>query len=88
MILGKFEEPGFLEMPHIHKLGLYTHITFHFTYNGENVVSVNVTTNDKEPVNLDTTAPLDVAFTYSVKWTHSETDPKKRYILYIPLIII
>jgi len=35
--LGRFEESSFLTVPHVHKLFVYNHITFHFTYNGDKV---------------------------------------------------
>uniref|UniRef100_H2YGC6 Transmembrane 9 superfamily member n=1 Tax=Ciona savignyi TaxID=51511 RepID=H2YGC6_CIOSA len=33
--IGRFEESSFLAVPHVHKLYLYNHIKFVFTYNGD-----------------------------------------------------
>ncbi|KAH3748748.1 hypothetical protein DPMN_183198 [Dreissena polymorpha] len=71
--IGHLEEGGFL--PHTHKVFLWAHLSFNIEYNGKHIIYANVSTKEKEPVNLDdVTAPLEVAFTYSVKW-HS-TDLK------------
>ncbi|XP_052763793.1 transmembrane 9 superfamily member 1-like isoform X2 [Mya arenaria] len=68
--IGHLEEGGFL--PHTHKVYLWAHLHFNIEYNGEHIIYANVSTKEKEPVSLDdVTAPLEVAFTYSVKWHNS-----------------
>ncbi|XP_064480299.1 transmembrane 9 superfamily member 1-like [Ornithodoros turicata] len=65
--IGHLEEGSFI--PHKHKVYLWTHLTFNIEYNGEKVISANVTVREKPPLNLDDlTAPLDISHTYSVRW--------------------
>ncbi|XP_071508029.1 transmembrane 9 superfamily member 1-like [Diadema antillarum] len=65
--VGHFQESGFI--PHTHKIYLWVHHHFHIEYNGDQIIFVNVTTRDKQPVSLDdVTPPLQVQFTYSVTW--------------------
>lgn len=76
--IGRFEETGFLQVPHIHKISLYNHITFHFTYNGDKIVSANVSTSEHGPLSLDHEAPLEVTYKYSISWKETKVDPKDR----------
>ncbi|XP_076457031.1 transmembrane 9 superfamily member 1-like [Babylonia areolata] len=65
--IGHLEEGGFL--PHNHKVYLWAHLHFNIEYNGEYIIYANVSTKEQMPVSLDgVTAPIEVAFTYSVKW--------------------
>lgn len=76
--LGHFEESSFLQVPHLHKISLHNHITFRFTYNGDKIISANVTTKDHSPLSLDETAPMKITYKYSVVWQKSGVDPKGR----------
>ncbi len=61
-------------LPHTHTVFLWTHHDFHLEYNGDHIVSVNVTENLKEvvlPDPSDETVTLPVTFTYSVTWTEN-----------------
>eukprot|EP00112_Aurelia_sp_Birch-Aquarium-sp1_P006702 Seg1734.4 transcript_id=Seg1734.4/GoldUCD/mRNA.D3Y31 product="Transmembrane 9 superfamily member 1" protein_id=Seg1734.4/GoldUCD/D3Y31 len=65
--IGHLEESGFL--PHKHKIFLWSHLTFNFEYNKDQVISVNVSTYGHDPIDLtDAKEPLDVEYTYSVTW--------------------
>ena len=73
--IGHLEEGGFL--PHTHKVYLWAHLHFNIEYNGNQIIYANVSTKEQAPVSLDeVSAPLEVAFTYSVKWYPT------RYVLY------
>lgn len=76
--IGRFEETGFLQVPHLHKLSLYNHITFHFTYNGDKIVSANATTKEHSPLSLDQDPPVTITYKYSVVWTETKVNPKDR----------
>jgi transmembrane 9 superfamily protein 1 len=65
--IGHLEEGPFL--PHRHKVSLWTHLLFTFEYNGDQVISANVSTMGVNPMLLDDAElPLKVTFTYSAKW--------------------
>lgn len=65
--IGHLEEGSFL--PHHHKTFLWTHLHFTFTYNGDQVISANVSTLGTSPLALDDIElPYKVTFTYSAKW--------------------
>lgn len=65
--VGHLEEGPFL--PHLHKVSLWTHLLFSFEYNGDQVISANVSTMGVSPLLLEETElPLKVTFTYSAKW--------------------
>ncbi|XP_039266684.1 transmembrane 9 superfamily member 1-like [Styela clava] len=76
--IGRFEETGFLQMPHIHKLSLYNHITFRFTYNGDKIISANATTKGHSPLSLDQQAPMKITYKYSVEWTETKLNAADR----------
>jgi len=74
--VGHFEEGGIAPL-HEHKTYLWTHHHFNIHYNGDHVISANVTTKDHTPTNLDkllggdaegAVTARDVRFTYSVQW--------------------
>uniref|UniRef100_H2YGC4 Transmembrane 9 superfamily member n=1 Tax=Ciona savignyi TaxID=51511 RepID=H2YGC4_CIOSA len=79
--IGRFEESSFLAVPHVHKLYLYNHIKFVFTYNGDKIISANVTTGEYEPISLEVDPPVKVSFYYSIEWKPSSTLPEKRSTL-------
>ncbi|KXJ27742.1 transmembrane 9 superfamily member 1 [Exaiptasia diaphana] len=65
--IGHLEEGQIL--PHRHKIYLWTHLHFNILYNGDQVISANVTTSGNEPVSLDDVeVPFKVQHTYSVSW--------------------
>ncbi|XP_019641595.1 PREDICTED: transmembrane 9 superfamily member 1-like [Branchiostoma belcheri] len=65
--IGHLDEGGFL--PHKHKVSLWTHHHFNLEYNGNQIISANVTTRGHDPLSLDEVeAPLELTFTYSVMW--------------------
>lgn len=66
--IGHLEESGFL--PHKHKVRLYTHLNFKMEYNGNNVITANVSTAGHKPLLLDDIIefPLKIDFTYSTSW--------------------
>ena len=69
--IGHLEETGFL--PHSHKILLWTHLHFNIEYNEKQIIYANVTRGGHEPISLDdAVAPLEVTFTYSVKWYSTE----------------
>eukprot|EP00794_Sanderia_malayensis_P011974 gene11974-13211_t len=76
--IGHLEESGFL--PHKHKVFLWSHLIFRFEYNGDQIISVNVSTIGHDPVDLTNPSdtPLDVEFTYSVIWTKSNVPYSER----------
>jgi len=52
---------------------LWAHLHFNIEYNEDKIIYANVSTKDQPPVSLDeVNAPMEVAFTYSVKWFHTE----------------
>ncbi|XP_066486518.1 transmembrane 9 superfamily member 1 [Tiliqua scincoides] len=74
--VGYMEESGFL--PHSHKIGLWTHLDFHFEWNGDRIIYANVSVRDVKPTSLDDvrTSVLSVTHTYSIRW--SETTLERR----------
>ncbi|XP_057308741.1 transmembrane 9 superfamily member 1-like [Hydractinia symbiolongicarpus] len=76
--IGHLEESGFL--PHTHKIHLWTHLNFNIEYNGNEVITANVTTSGHEPVDLDEIKeyPVEVKFTYSVAWTKTNVPHSER----------
>ncbi|XP_065652076.1 transmembrane 9 superfamily member 1 isoform X2 [Hydra vulgaris] len=76
--IGHLEEGGFL--PHKHKIFLWTHLNFHFQYNGNQIIAANVSTASTSPELLDeiTVYPKNVLFTYSVKWTETSLPYSER----------
>lgn len=47
---------------------IYTHLVFSIGYNGDQIVSVNVTTKPDQRVEITDEMPTDVEFTYGVEW--------------------
>ena len=52
---------------------LYTHIHFAITYNEDRVIGVNISTDPVSPLDISQDVPLDMRFTYSVKWEPTDT---------------
>eukprot|EP00058_Branchiostoma_floridae_P011604 XP_002597092.1 hypothetical protein BRAFLDRAFT_105034 [Branchiostoma floridae] len=72
--IGHLDEGGFL--PHKHKVSLWTHHHFNLEYNGNQIISANVTTRGHDPLSLDEVeAPLELTFTYSVSWKETTSGP-------------
>ena len=66
------------------KVYLYPHLHFSIGYNGQHVVSANVTTDSKRRIDItDTSIGQEVVFSYSVEWINtpaiSHNDRMKRY---------
>src|SRR3546814_1705346 len=64
---------------------LYTHTHFSIGFNGDQIVSVNVTTDPTKKVDItDTSAEMEVIFSYSVQWVHEPNllfaDRLSRYV--------
>ncbi|CAG5128195.1 unnamed protein product [Candidula unifasciata] len=75
--IGHLEEGGFL--PHNHKIFLWAHLHFNIEYNGDRIIYANVTTKEQMPISLDaTSSPIEVAFTYSVRWIPTELSYEQR----------
>ncbi|KAK2560122.1 Transmembrane 9 superfamily member 1 [Acropora cervicornis] len=75
--IGHLEESGFL--PHTHKVFLWAHLNFNIEYNGDQIISANVSTANHQPVPLDDVElPFDVHFTYSVLWSSTHTPYSER----------
>ncbi|KAK3751998.1 hypothetical protein QZH41_010966 [Actinostola sp. cb2023] len=65
--IGHLEEGHIL--PHRHKIYLWAHLHFSILFNGDQVISANVTTSGHEPLSLDDVeVPFKVQHTYSVSW--------------------
>lgn len=74
--VGYLEESTFL--PHTHKVGLWTHLDFHLEYNGDRLISANVSMRESKPQSLDELrAPAAMTHTYSVRW-HETALPYER----------
>jgi len=64
------------------QVSLYTHQKFVFEYNGDRIVSAQVTPD--EPVLLtENSAGFHVDFTYSVTWKSTTKDFKSRFERYL-----
>ncbi|KAL5014817.1 hypothetical protein ScPMuIL_009087 [Solemya velum] len=75
--IGHLEEGGFL--PHTHKIYLWAHLHFNIEYNGNQIIFANVSTKEQPPVSLDNiNVPVEVAFTYSVKWHETNLKYEER----------
>ncbi|KAM7437452.1 Transmembrane 9 superfamily member 1 [Porites harrisoni] len=75
--IGHLEEGSFL--PHTHKVFLWAHLNFNIAYNGDQIISVNVSTTNHQPVALDDVElPFKVQFTYSVIWSSTDTPYSER----------
>lgn len=64
---------------------LYPHLHFTIGYNGDSIVTANVTTDAKKRVDItDTTTGQEVPFSYSVEWVHTPEltwhNRMKRYV--------
>ncbi|KAF9963546.1 hypothetical protein BGZ65_002451 [Modicella reniformis] len=66
------------------QLSLYTHQRFEFEYNGDQIISAQVTiVTPEELVRLTNSTGLHVDFTYSVTWKASNKDFKSRFERYL-----
>ncbi|XP_068737553.1 transmembrane 9 superfamily member 1-like isoform X1 [Montipora capricornis] len=75
--IGHLEEGGFL--PHTHKVFLWAHLHFNIAYNGDQIISANVSTANHQPISLDNLDyPFEVSFTYSVTWGPTNTPYSER----------
>ncbi|XP_048590054.1 transmembrane 9 superfamily member 1 isoform X2 [Nematostella vectensis] len=75
--IGHLEEGQIL--PHRHKISIWNHLHFTIEYNGDQVISANVTTKDHDPVNLDDVeVPFKLKHTYSVTWKQTNKQYTQR----------
>lgn len=51
---------------------LYTHMHFDISWNGDNVIGLNVSANPKWVVDITENTELPVEFSYSAKWVPTE----------------
>src|SRR3546814_19320555 len=57
---------------------LYTHTHFSIGFNGDQIVSVNVTTDPTKKVDIiDTSAEMEVIFSYSVQWVPERSEERR-----------
>jgi len=80
--LPVYYQVGYYRKPHAGdphpKFYLFTHRDFHVLYNGDRIISVNITRNVGIPVNLREDMKSPVTFTYSVKWSRTDVPFAKR----------
>jgi hypothetical protein len=80
--LDVYYQVGYYRKPHAGdpnpKYYLFTHRDFHILYNGERIISVNITRNVGIPVNLREDMKTKVSFTYSVHWSRTNVPFKDR----------
>lgn len=70
--VGHMEEELFA-FPHHHRISLFTHMHFKIEYNDDKIIAASVSTKGHTPLSLeDAVAPLDVTYTYSVKWQRTD----------------
>jgi transmembrane 9 superfamily protein 1 len=75
--IGHLEETGFL--PHSHHTHLWTHLHFQFLFNGNHIISANVSTSNHPPLSIDNLVePANVTYSYTVKWTETKVKYKQR----------
>ncbi|KAF6017703.1 TM9SF1 [Bugula neritina] len=75
--IGHLSEEGIL--PHRHKMYLYTKLHFMFQYNGENIITANVSTSENHALDITEESPnVLVTFSYSVTWKATEATTKDR----------
>ncbi|XP_062520394.1 transmembrane 9 superfamily member 1-like [Corticium candelabrum] len=78
--LGHLEETGFL--PHSHRTYLWTHLFFHFLFNGNHVIAANVSTSSRSPLQIDNLEePANITYSYTVKWTETKVKYANRATL-------
>jgi len=80
--LPVYYQVGYYRKPHAGdpnpKYYLFTHRDFHVLFNGDRIISVNITRNVGIPVNLREDMKTPVTFTYSVKWSKTDIKFKDR----------
>ncbi|XP_014669374.1 PREDICTED: transmembrane 9 superfamily member 1-like isoform X2 [Priapulus caudatus] len=76
--IGRLEEGSFL--PHHHEVYLWVHLHFNIEYNGDQIIAVNVSTKEHQPVKMDEDihGSINVTFTYSVKWFKTDLPYEQR----------
>lgn len=75
--IGHLEEGNML--PHVHTIHFWNHQLINIEYNGDEIIFANISTKDSELISLDDpTIPLEIPFTYSVKWHETSMEYKDR----------
>ena len=80
--VGDFEDDLFFHREAKSHHFIYTHLDFDISYNGENIIGVNVSSPHKYTVDLPYHSDIDVTFTYSVKWHKTDVPYKNRLDIY------
>lgn len=80
--VGDFEDDLFFHREAKSHHFIYTHLDFDISYNGNNIIGVNVSSPHKYTVDLPYHTDVDVTFTYSVKWHKTDVPYKKRMGMY------
>lgn len=57
---------------------LYTHYIFSLAYNGDRIIDVNLTASLEHRLDITTSAPVEVDFTYQVVWQETNIPFEKR----------
>ena len=78
-MMGEQSKPQ-LNQPSIREQGfIYTHKDFSISYNGGQIIEVNLTSDNPKPLKADTTLPL----TFSVTWHPTDKDFSSRFDRYL-----
>ncbi len=64
---------------------LFSHLEYSISYNGDNVIGVNLTTDPRQRIELFPGKPAKVEFSYSAMWTPTNVKYKDRMRLYASL---
>jgi len=52
---------------------LFTHFHFEVKYNGDRIIGINTSADPRRTVEITEDATLNVEFSYSVKWSETQT---------------
>ena len=52
---------------------LFTHFHFEVRYNGDRIIGINTSADPQRTVEITEDSTLNVEFSYSVKWTETQT---------------
>jgi transmembrane 9 superfamily protein 1 len=84
--IGHLEEGSFL--PHKHEVGIWNHLLFTIQYNGDKIISANVSSKGFKPFDItNQMAPLEITYSYAAKWVETKipyTDREKLLETFFP----